>query len=267
IEAFKARVTEERIYNAVGDMMDYVALSRLPMMNKLVYSPGEAVREHIEVLREHTRSTEEVLKAARELDQILPVASLNPDRGISWNVERLRRVIDEIVGVKIFPTLHFIRPNHRSLGRLYRLLEEEGRIVIVHTGCDPGVWELPAMCSDARPRLVAEAARRYRDLVFVIAHLGSYSALQPGIFFHEALEALGLDNVYSDTSAADPFFVKRAVEEVGGDKLLFGSDYPYITGTEPRDWVNAILELDIPGRVKTAILYNNASRLLERIGL
>ncbi len=266
IRLFRSNVDERRVYNALGEYMDLVALSRIPMLTNLVYKTRDALEEHVDFLREHTRTTEEVLEAARLHPEIIPVASYNPDLGVDGNISRLRRILDKIIGVKIFPTLHFIRPNHGSLSKLYRELEGKGKIVMVHTGCDPGVWELPSLCSHARPSLVEDAARRHRDLVFVVAHLGSYSALTPGIFFHEAVKALSRDNVYADTSAVDPYFVRLAVEESGWDKILFGSDYPYVTGTKPVDWVREISLLDIPGKAKEAILRGNAVRLLRSLG-
>lgn len=266
IRLFKENVDEKSIYKAVQKYMDHLAFSRIPMLESLVYSPRKAIEEHVEMLQEHLRSNRDVIRAAEAFPGIiLPVVSLNPEKSIDDNVTEIQTVMNKIIGVKLFPTLHFIKPNSRRLYKLYKLLEDNGKLVIVHTGCDPGVWELPPMCDYARPSLVGEVARRFTGLTFIIAHMGAYSAIKPGIFFHELYNALRLGNVYSDTSAVDPFFVKLAVEEIGWDKLLFGTDYPYVTGTKPVDWVSAILKLDIPDRAKRDILYGNADRLLNEV--
>ena len=266
IRLFRTHVDKSSIYDAIGEQMDYIVLNRVPAISRLVYQVDEALREHEELLEKHYRPTRDVIEAGSRFREILPVASYNPDMGVEEYIEEIKGYIDDILGVKIYPTLHFIPPNHRRLNKLYKVLEEESKIVIVHTGCDPGVWELPKMCRYARPSLVAGAARRYSSLRFIIAHLGAYSALSPGIFLHEAIDALGMENIYADTSAVDPFFIKLVVEEAGWDKMLFGSDYPYTTGLEPIDWVNMIKGLDLADRVKDAILYHNAEKLLRTLG-
>ena len=162
--------------------------------------------------------------------------------------------------------LEGISPSSSKLYKLYRFVESISGIVIVHTGCDPGLWELPRMCRHARPKFVAEAARKFPNVPFIIAHMGSYSAIMPGIYFREALQAYSVDNVWMDTSAVDPLFVERAVEEVGYDKILFGSDFPYLVGFTIEDSVKDILKLGIGSDAKRAILYDNALRLLRMLG-
>ncbi len=268
VESFKRRVRARSIKSAVGEVLDYIAHSRSPMMRRLVYEPEKSIEEHIKILLAHRRPTEEVLAAARAYpDRLVPVASCNPDLGVEKSIERLEEYAGEILGVKLYPTLHCRKPSDPGLEKLYRTAEKHDWVIIVHTGCDPGMWELPRFCRHARPRFVAEAARRHPDLTFIIAHLGSYSLLMPGIYYREAIEALtSLENVYADTSAVDPLFIERAVEEAGYEKLLYGSDFPYMVGLSIEDPIRDILALDIPERAKRAILRYNAERLLREHG-
>ncbi len=268
LETFRRHATPREVKRAIGDVLDYVSLSRIPMLSKLVYDTEAGLRDHERILLEHIRPTREIVEAARAYpDRLLPVASYCPDRGVEATIrEKILPYREELLGVKIYPTLHYTKPSDSRLAPLYKAVGDMRGIVIVHTGCDPGLWELPRMCRLARPRYVAEAARRFRDVVFVIAHMGAYSALMPGIFFHEALQAVSLDNVYMDASAVDPFFVERAVDEVGYDKILFGSDYPYMIGFDVADSIRAILGLDLSEEAKRAILYENAERLLRALG-
>lgn len=268
VRTFQKRAGPGEVKKAIGEVLDFVSLSRIPLLNRLVYDMDKGIREHEEMIVEHRRTTREVVEASRTSNgRLIPIASYCPDKGVEGTIrDNIIPFKDEILGVKIYPTMHFIKPNDPKLDKLYNLVAELNGLVVVHTGCDPGMWELPRMCRMARPKYVAEAARKHKDLVFIIAHMGAYSALMPGIFFHEALEAMSLDNVYSDTSAVDPFFVERAVEEVGSGKILFGSDYPYMIGFTIRDTVREILELSISERDKRAILRDNAERLLKKLG-
>jgi len=267
VDYFRGYATPRRVRRALEDAMDLVAFSRIPMVSRLVYDLEGALEEHVRLIKEHFRPSEHVIRAAEaNPDRLLPVASYCPGRGARRLLDLYQRYGDRIFGVKIYPTLHQVKPSDRRLDKVYREVARHRGVVIVHTGCDPGVWELPGLCGLARPRLVAEAAKRHPDTVFIVAHMGAYSALQPGIYFREALEAASLENVYLDTSAVDTFFVERAVDEIGHDKLLFGSDYPYVVGLTIADTVRDILRLDIPWRAKQAILRENAERLLKGLG-
>ena len=270
MDRFKSHVTPESVRKAASEVLDYLVYARLPELEKLIVSVAsdeDELARYASSLVNHIRPSHHVLEAHKAYPhRILPVASYNPDLGAQGVVEAVRG--KEYIGVKLYPTIHFCRPSTRRLEPLYRFMESEGLVLIVHTGCDPGVWELPRFCEYARPREVAEVARRHRDLTIIIAHLGAYSALSPGIFFDEAVDAISkFDNVYADTSAVDPFYVELAVKRVGDDRLLFGSDYPYVAGLDITDAVRAIEELDIPARSKARILRDNAARLLESVGI
>ena len=100
--------------------------------------------------------------------------------------------------------------------------------------------------------------------------MGSYSALYPGIWFEEALEvAKKHANVYVDIAAVfSKSLVKRAVKELGEDKVLFGSDYPAIGGYCDRlnGMVNCVkwaLTLNLPLSAKKKLMGENARRLLS----
>lgn len=263
-EEFRRRITPKAIVSAAHDSGDLLLYSGIPYISRMVADPEEAARWHVEELRRHTRRVEDVVECASiDQDRIAPVASYEPDRGPRGFAEAYKRYAGGLLGVKIFPTFHFLDPASTKLDPVYRAVAEDGGLVIVHTGCDPGVFEFPAMCSTARPSRVEEAARRHRDVAFIIAHLGAYSALKPGIYFEEALRALDRDNVYADTSAVDPLFVEKAVEEVGAEKILYGSDYPYVAGQDMGSSIDDILSLRLSESEKRAILRENAIRLLK----
>lgn len=260
---FTDNVSPRKIWEAASEALDLLIVPRAPYVNRIVMEPERAIEEHLKFMNEAHRSNEDFVKVVSSTSRLIPVASFNPDLSVQENVDRLKRLGDVILGVKVFPTLHFIRPDSEKLKPLYDSVASIGGVVIIHTGCDPGVWELPAFCSNARPSYVARAARMSRDTTFIVAHLGSYSALNPGIYFREALEALAEDNVYADTSAVDPYYVERAVEEVGYDKLLFGSDYPAVVGLDIAMALEELMMLGIPMEAKRAIVRDNPLRLLK----
>jgi len=266
LKLFRDKVDQEVLRRAAAEVLDYLIYLRIPSLRRLILSPEESLAEHERLLLEHTRRSEEVLEASESSrGRLLPVASYNPELGPLRTLDRIRG--RPYLGVKLYPTLHFCTPNERRLRPLLDYMESEGLVLIVHTGCDPGIWELPELCKGARPSSLEPIARRHKNLIIVVAHLGSYSALKPGIYFDETLKLIErYDNVYSDISAVDTFLVELAVERVGYEKLLFGSDYPYVTGLSIADAVEALLHSGMEWRAKKAILRDNALRLLKSLG-
>lgn len=102
-------------------------------------------------------------------------------------------------------------------------------------------------------------ASTYPDLKLVCAHWGGglpFYALMPEV-------KTALKNVYFDT-AASPFLYSSQIytgvaQIVGGDKILFGSDYPLIS---PGRYFKEIEGIKLPAATKEKILGGNAQKLL-----
>ena len=76
--------------------------------------------------------------------------------------------------------------------------------------------------------------------------------------------AQALSNVYFDTAATSFLYrdqvFQHVAEFVGGEKILFGSDYPLIAQSRALARIDS---LDLPPQLKAQILGDNAQRLLE----
>jgi aminocarboxymuconate-semialdehyde decarboxylase len=66
-------------------------------------------------------------------------------------------------------------------------------------------------------------------------------------------------NLYYDTCAFSKAFIEMAVGEIGIDRFLFGTDYPYII-SDP----SYIEALDLPAGQKLKIFSGNAERLFAK---
>ena len=270
-EVVRRNVTPEKLRNAIQPLLyDWRALGHPSLYNAMV-RPREALEDHLRLVERHLARSEDVARAAAASGgRVLAVASYCRLNSIEEYIERLERIasMGPLIGVKIYPTFHFLRPDDPSLEPLYDYMESRGLILIVHTGCDPGIWELPALCTKASPRYLEPVARRHRDLIIVAAHMGSYSYLFPGIYFADAIRlARGNDNVYLDTSATTLHQVRIALNKLGPEKLLYGSDYPYFEGLHMKDIVEAYLAFRVSESVKERILHLNAEEILSRIGV
>ncbi len=105
------------------------------------------------------------------------------------------------------------------------------------------------------PADTAGFARRHPDVKIIMAHL-------TGIGFRGVLEAKALPNLYVDTSGGYPEegLVEYAVEHLGPDRLLYGSDLPI---RENSVTIGRILGAGIPAAVRQKILFANTARLLN----
>ncbi|MFC1912912.1 amidohydrolase family protein [Chloroflexota bacterium] len=136
-------------------------------------------------------------------------------------------------------------------------VSKHGLILLTHAS-EPVGHQYPGKGA-VTPDILYPFITKFPDLTIVCAHWGGglpFYALMP-----EVKQAL--HNVYFDT-AASPFLYTpqvyhQAIQLVGADKILFGSDYPLLTQNRLLDEVRS---LDLPEETMNLILSGNARRLL-----
>jgi len=114
------------------------------------------------------------------------------------------------------------------------------------------------------PNTLAQIYRlveRFRDNTLVLAHWGG------GLFFYNLLKRdvkQRLRNVYFDTAASpylyDPVVYAVAVQAVGAEKILFGSDYPLLP---PERYIREMEAAGLSSPDRELICGGNAARLLD----
>lgn len=175
----------------------------------------------------------------------------------------------ELFGVKLLPTLQLFNPaESENFEKICKWCEDKGKIIIYHTGCDPGPFEIPEIAEDANPKFLKPVLERYSPKL-IMAHFGAYSAYHPGLWFDEAIEiASRFENVYADTSAAVDFLMRKDIiarirKEVGLERLLFGSDYPVVGGSSMKSDADRIrMSQHLSDDEKKMVLRENAESLL-----
>lgn len=149
----------------------------------------------------------------------------------------------------------------------YRYAADRDLIFVIDVGKPRSVsWQV-----DALARVVA----RYPSMRFVVCHLLS-PQLEDGELLRRSLDKLALPNVWFDLAAlclnsrpeTYPYptargYVKDAVDIVGADRLLWGSDMPSaMTRDTYQHFIDFIaLHPGLSGRDKDKILYDNAAGL------
>lgn len=204
-------------------------------------------------------------------DYILEAVQRHPDRLIGLgcfdpeNSEAAReaeRCLDS--GLGGIGELAFYRSGiqEASLDHLAAVMDicrERGRPILIHTN-EPVGHAYPGKT----PNTLAQIYRlisRFPDNIIVLAHWGG------GLFFFNLLKKEVKDrlrNVYFDTAASpflyDPQIYRMAIQSVGVEKILFGSDYPLI---EPRRYLKELDTLELSREERERICGRNAAGLLR----
>jgi uncharacterized protein len=206
---------------------------------------------------------EEIAEVARaNADVLIPFASIDPHKG-RRGVDEARRLIAEhgVRGFKFHPNLQAFFPNDRLAYPLYAVIEEAGLPALFHTGHSGVGSGLPGgggiRLKYSNPMHVDDVAVDFPDLKIVLAH--------PSFPWQdEAISvALHKPQVYIDLSGWSPkYFPPQLIRYANSllrDRVLFGSDYPFIT---PERWLADFAAVDIKPEVRPLILKQNAMRLL-----
>ncbi|MBI5649644.1 MAG: amidohydrolase [Chloroflexi bacterium] len=149
-------------------------------------------------------------------------------------------------------------PERFDLKRAYAQVAETGKPLLLHARS-----RTPNEVSDKIKGMLRDAPR----LKVIVAHLGRHT---PNTAQHveENLRALRDEpNVYFETSTVrDPGMIARAVEIVGEERVIFGSDFPFNSHQDPDPLA---VELDVIRRAHLTprgaqkILGHNILRVLE----
>jgi len=119
---------------------------------------------------------------------------------------------DRLKGLKLHPVTYLGFPYGEATLRLMRRAAAYNAPILFHTGDE----------ALALPEEVAQAARLCPEATVIMAHLGGY-------YHYEAVlqAAQELPNVLVDTSASPyPWLIRRAVETIGPERVLYASDGP-----------------------------------------
>lgn len=110
------------------------------------------------------------------------------------------------------------------------------------------------LLNESTPWDVAEAARRYPECTFLMAHMG-------GDFIFGCESVAELPNVFVDPSGSygEKGMIEYAVQRLGADRVIFGSDMP---GSDIYHNLGKVVGASISDAEREAILHRNAERVL-----
>jgi predicted TIM-barrel fold metal-dependent hydrolase len=168
-------------------------------------------------------------------------------------IDQMMVYIGAIHGVKYHPSIAEMPVSYSKMHPILEMAEQLQLPVLVHCGRH---WR-------SRIQFVLAAASKFRHVKFIAAHLGG-SATDIIEKAFKVLRALKTrDNVYLDTSAGKlPWLIEQAVNVVGEDRVLFGSDEPY---SDLRIGIQCVDLCRFSDDVKEKIFYKNLESVYENI--
>lgn len=180
-------------------------------------------------------------------DRFLGYANINPFEQEDILPE-LERCFDKLnmTAIKIHPDLNECSAESKLFIPVYEFAHERKLIIMSHT------WGVPGN--------LTKIASKYYNAKFIQAHYGSAWDGNQHIDIME--EVKSLDNAWLDTAGTSSFFgaFEKTVEYMGEDKILFGTDFPFLDACQQ---IGNVVFSDIDEEAKIKILRTNFLKLIE----
>ncbi|MDX1582870.1 MAG: amidohydrolase family protein [Thermoanaerobaculia bacterium] len=213
---------------------------------------------------ERRPSLEEVLEVVGDDPAVGVVAGVSYRNYRAHDLANLRILLKtgRIRGLKLYPGYEPFYPHDPRMRVVYELAGEFGVPVMIHTG---DTFDPQGKVKYAHPLEVDEVAVDFRDVTFVICHLGN-----PWVT--DTMEVIYKNaNVVADFSGLtlghfEERFERYMLEQINefvafaGDpsKLLFGTDWPV---ADMGDYVRFVRQLHLSEEENEQILWRNAARI------
>jgi hypothetical protein len=186
-------------------------------------------------------------EVAKHPDRLIGYGTVHPWYGDEAlrEMERCAREL-KLCGFKFHPWLQGFPANSEMCLTLIQKAAQLRLPVIFHTGTPPYT----------EPLQVANLAREVPEAQIILGHMGLAD------LWGEAIHAAKRhDNLWLETSGAPPLAVRKAVERLGAERILFGTDMPFGGVETAAHYLQGILSLDLPEADRRLILGENAARL------
>ena len=224
-------------------VMDCTVEKLLYLMDKGGIDMSVVFPVYYDDYRGPNREIAEIVRANNRFIGFCRIIATDPDiaRQLDYNIKELG-----LKGVKMHSMDGF--PTREAMDKINELKVP----VLFHTGMGHAPIKFEGLI------------KSYPDVTVILAHLGFELDFEH--MFSSALQAFYLAkkyrNVYLDTAAATwvQYFLEQAIEEVGADKLIFGTDAPWFYPAIARACIN---DLDIGDAEKNKIMGDNIARILN----
>ena len=156
----------------------------------------------------------ELLEWCEEDKRLLPVAVCQPGWGDAEEIEALLALY-KFYGLKFHPFHLNLDADDPAYDPFMRIADSRGIPAVFHTA--PG-------CSD--PEKIALLAARFSSVPVVLYHINLTGDIRHGIRVAKEFVDAGRADLYLELSWVPVEFIAEAVQAVGPERVLFGTDAP-----------------------------------------
>ena len=180
--------------------------------------------------------------------RFIPLVYLNPLEGADICREKVETYVDGkgFRGIKMNPLRHAFVADDTAVDPVMEMARSRHLPVFIHSGHPP--YSLPWS--------IALLAERFPEVKTVMIHMGHGH----GVYIDAALKmAKRFPNIYLEMSGM-PMGVKirQAYEEVGHDRIMFGTDYPF---HHPSVEIQKVLTCGLDEAAMQDVFYNICDHL------
>jgi Predicted metal-dependent hydrolase of the TIM-barrel fold len=179
-------------------------------------------------------------------NRFIGYVTLNPHYAKEMEAElEVCFALDGFKGIKLHPGLHVVTPDDRRYEKAYAFADRSHCPMLIHTW---GVADLMA---------VEKMAGQYSGGSYIMAHAGgSVQAMETAIEIVNRNTNIFIDTAFSMAYEGN---IEWLTEQVGSEKILFGSDMPFF---DPRIDFGRVVWAKISDEAKKNILGLNMKKLL-----
>lgn len=162
---------------------------------------------------------------------------------------------ESVAGVKIHPSWHACYPYDERYNKFWDFADSEGLVVLTHSW-NPNVSNKSQRFSD--PCFFEKIAKAHPNVKIILAHAGGR-----GDYLYKVIDLIiNNDNLYVDFAGDifEPFLVRDYVKRAGSEKLLFGTDLPWL---DLRYYLSNMLSAEISDSDRKNIFGLNAAKLFS----
>lgn len=224
------------------------AKSMVAMMDRLGIHLT-CLASHLAITTDYLRGNDLSAQAARAFPgRLQGYVVVNPRyaEGITAELERGYDVLG-LRGIKLHPTLHDFAVLDPRCEPIWRFAEERGAPILSHS------WEEDARC---RPKAFGQLAEAHPSIPFLLGHSGGTAAgRREAVAVAKEHPNIYLEICSSFLTCAE---LEWMVREVGAERVLFGSDSPWLN---PAYTLGRVAYANLSEEELRLILGENAARL------
>ncbi len=215
------------------------------------------------IIPEHTQILNKWQGLLKENYKFITFGAFHPENDDKLLIEAFER--GWIDGLKLHPPVQKFKPNSKEALRIYELLEELNKPLLIHSG-----WFPDNSFEYADTGMYDELIFNYSFPV-ILAHmfLGKTKEIERYLdarknVFTETSNALVKMEVFDKGEKIVWYCddVKRIIEEFP-NRVFYGSEIPLVWW-DPKETLLNLLKLDVDDKIKEMILYKNAEKFIEK---